>query len=306
MYCDAVFEGGGVKGIAFIGAIQEAEERGYRFKRLGGTSAGALIASLLAAGYTGKELEQYVDQLSFSSLLDRSELSKIPYLGNLLSLFFQNGIFQGKRLETWIKEMLLAKGVHTFGDLPANKLKIVASDISRGKFLILPDDLPAYNLDPYTFPIHQAVRMSCSIPYFLQPVTLRYRGKKVYIVDGALLSNYPIWLFDKKKDRHTCPTIGFRLKGAEQVAATTPIYGPVSMLFAIFSTMMEAHDRLYIKEKDAARTMFIPVENVRATDFQINAHKKKRLIQLGREEARRFFNQWNYNYYLEKYEGVRV
>lgn len=305
MFCDAIFEGGGVKGIAFIGAIQEAEERGYRFKRLGGTSAGALIASLLAAGYTGKELEQYIDQLSFTSFLDRSELGKIPYLGNLISLIYKNGIFQGKRLEAWIKEMLLIKGVHTFGDLPANKLKIVASDISRGKFLILPDDLPAYNLDPQTFPIHRAVRMSCSIPYFFQPVTLSYQGKKVYIVDGALLSNYPIWLFDQKKDRHICPTIGFRLRGAEKMS-TTPIHGPISMLWAIFSTMMEAHDRLHIKEKDAARTMFIPVENVKATDFQISRQKKKRLIQLGREEAKRFFDQWNYSLYLKKYEGVQV
>jgi NTE family protein len=53
---DAVFEGGGVKGIGLVGAVTVMEERGYRWMNLAGTSAGAIVASLLAAGYTGPEL----------------------------------------------------------------------------------------------------------------------------------------------------------------------------------------------------------------------------------------------------------
>lgn len=291
MKCDAVFEGGGVKGLAFVGAIQETERRGYQFERLAGTSAGALIASLLAAGYSGKELETYSEQLSLSCFLDPNKLGKVPYIGRFLSICFYNGVYQGKLLEEWIKKMLLAKGIYTFGDLPNEKLKIVASDISRGKILILPDDLTEYQLDPHSFPISKAVRMSCSIPYFFQPEILRYKNKKVYIVDGALLSNYPIWIFDSKKNGSIRPTLGYRLRGAEQLTSTTPIYGPISMFFAIFSTMLEAHDRLYISKKDAARTMFIPVDDIKTTDFYLTNEQKKKLIQLGRLEASDFFNR---------------
>jgi predicted acylesterase/phospholipase RssA len=53
---DAVFEGGGVKGIALAGAIVVAESLGVQWQRVAGTSAGAITACLLAAGYTGEEL----------------------------------------------------------------------------------------------------------------------------------------------------------------------------------------------------------------------------------------------------------
>jgi len=47
---DAVFEGGGVKGIGLVGAVNEIEKAGYEFENLAGASAGAIVASLLAAG----------------------------------------------------------------------------------------------------------------------------------------------------------------------------------------------------------------------------------------------------------------
>ena len=58
LIADAVFEGGGVKGIALVGAVAVAEEKGYRWANLAGTSAGAIVASLLAAGYTGAEFRR--------------------------------------------------------------------------------------------------------------------------------------------------------------------------------------------------------------------------------------------------------
>lgn len=52
----AIFEGGGAKGIWHIGAFKATEERNIKFSSIGGTSAGAIIASLIAAGYTADEL----------------------------------------------------------------------------------------------------------------------------------------------------------------------------------------------------------------------------------------------------------
>jgi predicted acylesterase/phospholipase RssA len=58
MFADLVLEGGGVKGIALVGAISVLEERGYEFRRVAGTSAGAIVWSLVAADARAAELEE--------------------------------------------------------------------------------------------------------------------------------------------------------------------------------------------------------------------------------------------------------
>lgn len=72
------------------------------------------------------------------------------------------------------------------------------------------------------------------------------------------------------------------------------------MLLAIFSTMMEAHDRQYVEQNHAARTIFIPVEDVKATDFAISDQQKKYLIELGRKETQKFFDRWDFSAYIHK------
>ena len=73
MKLDGVFSGGGIKGIALIGAYEEIENRGHRFDRVAGASAGAIIAALIAAQYSSKEIYQILDELSLESLLDETE-----------------------------------------------------------------------------------------------------------------------------------------------------------------------------------------------------------------------------------------
>ena len=75
---DLVFEGGGVKGIALIGALAVLEERGYEPQGVAGTSAGALLAALLAAGYTATELREIFLDFDFSSLQDTAWEDRIP------------------------------------------------------------------------------------------------------------------------------------------------------------------------------------------------------------------------------------
>jgi NTE family protein len=78
----------------------------------------------------------------------------------------------------------------------------------------------------------------------------------------------------------------------------------VTMTSAILSTMLEAHDRKYIEEHNASRTIFIPVKNIRSTDFSISDTQKKLLIDLGREEAKKFFNKWNFQAYIDQHRRV--
>ncbi|MDO7206006.1 patatin-like phospholipase family protein [Paraclostridium bifermentans] len=70
--------------------------------------------------------------------------------------------------------------------------------VTRKKLLVLPDDLVDYGLDPMEFEISKAVRMSVSIPLYFYPVELKYDNKSCFVVDGGLLSNFPIWIFDYK------------------------------------------------------------------------------------------------------------
>ena len=69
-----IFEGGGVKGIAYVGAIRELENRQImkNIKRVGGTSAGAINAVLLALGYTLKDTQKILMELNFKNFMDDS------------------------------------------------------------------------------------------------------------------------------------------------------------------------------------------------------------------------------------------
>jgi predicted acylesterase/phospholipase RssA len=67
---DAVFEGGGVKGIGMVGAVAVTEDQGYQFSNVAGTSAGAIVASLVAAGYNAGELKNILDNLDYTHFKD--------------------------------------------------------------------------------------------------------------------------------------------------------------------------------------------------------------------------------------------
>jgi len=219
---DAVFEGGGVKGIALAGAIDVAEKLGVKWKKIAGTSAGAITACLLAAGYSAEEIIRIVTKdMDFNKFMDEGLLDKIPLIGKIASAVFEKGIYEGDYFEEWMVEMLNAKGIKTFGDVKdengKHRLKLIASDVTRREMLILPDDLKKYGRDPDSFPIARAARMSMSIPYFFEPVEFDFMEssggtKKAFVVDGGLLSNFPVWLFDAPAGQlPRWPTYGFKL-----------------------------------------------------------------------------------------------
>lgn len=70
MIVDGVFSGGGIKGFAYVGAIQALEEKGIKFDRVAGTSAGAILATFIAAGFNAQKLEEIFDELNLKVLLD--------------------------------------------------------------------------------------------------------------------------------------------------------------------------------------------------------------------------------------------
>jgi NTE family protein len=309
---NGVFEGGGVKGIALAGAVHTAQRRGFTFDRVAGTSSGAIIASFLAAGYTGEEMRQMIIDMPFRNFLQRSPIYNTRWIGPAARLLLKKGLYSGEALENWVLQKLAAKGVRTFGDLRPGQLRIVASDISQGKLLVLPDDIAQYGIDPARFLIAKAVRMSTSIPYFFDPVIIRRRREPrkrkpkeesdyIYIVDGGLLSNFPLWLFDQQTDPgpHR-PTIGFQTVGRTKPSMRR-IGGPITMLTALFATMMDAHDDRYIEEANRFRTIKIPAQGVRVTQFDLTPEQSLELFRAGCESADKFFTSWTHELYEAEY-----
>ncbi|NEZ46971.1 phospholipase [Clostridium niameyense] len=302
MKADAVFQGGGVKAIGFIGAIYRLEEENIIWKRLAGTSAGAIVASLLAVGYTGRELKEIIYNIDYKKLEEKSLLQNIPLVGKPLELLIEKGILSTDSIEKYLIYLYKKKDKLKFKDISINgqsRLKIIATDVTNKKLLVLPDDIKDYGIDPMEFEISKAVRMSISIPFVFTPVKLNYMGQDVYIVDGGLTSNYPIWIFDVESVPRW-PTLGFKLKKSkEKIICGKADF--LSYVYDVADTVIECYDETYLNDKDKVRTISIPTLGVKSTDFHIDLSKKEDLFNIGYERADKFLKSWNFENYIRKY-----
>ena len=323
---DAVFEGGGVKGIGLVGAVYEIENAKYEFENIAGTSAGAIVASLLAAGYKSEEIKAELERLKYNDFKDEGLLDKLGVIGKGLSIGFEYGIYEGEYFEDWLDNLLRVKGKSTFGDIKTQysedkykyKLQVIAADITDRKLLVLPGDLKDFGYDPDQFSISRAVRMSMSIPVFFEPVKLRDNsGRTHYIVDGGVLSNYPVWLLDDGSKKPEWPTFGFKLvepdKRAFKGPDRNPINNPISFLKAVMGTMMDAHDNYHISRTrgDFDRTIGIPTvvkingreKEIKTTDFDITRDESHELFNNGAEAAQNFLKTWNFEDWKKNYRS---
>lgn len=96
MLINAVFEGGGVKGISLAGAVQGAQDCGIQFNRVAGTSSGSIVAALLAAGYRAEEMKVIIENTPFVSLLRRSPIFNTRWIGPAARLFLKKGLYSGR------------------------------------------------------------------------------------------------------------------------------------------------------------------------------------------------------------------
>ena len=254
MKYDLVFEGGGAKGFVLVGAYDEFVKRGHTHGRLLGTSAGAISAAFLAAGYTTQEMldalnerdaqghsvlasflgepapftpEQIRDS-AIRRLLKGVDVTLLPDFledklddtiarllaqdvssRHLFSFVERGGWFSADKFVTWLQAKLDAGqwrgGQRNFSKMTLSQFfaatqvefAVVASDTSGGRMLVL-----NHQTAP-DCPLVMAVRMSMSIPLLWEEVIWQdnwgtYRGRDITghaIVDGGMLSNFPIELF---------------------------------------------------------------------------------------------------------------
>lgn len=321
---DFVFEGGGVKGIGLSGAYRELSDRGYTAECVAGTSAGAINAALVACGFSGAEVEDVaLHQMKFPAFEDKTFLDRFGKPGDAAEFFRTRGMHSGDYFLDWMRALLAEKGVTKFGQLRnpsatnperTYRLQVIASDLSARSMLVLPRDAAQIGFDPDDLEIALAVRMSMSIPIFFNPVTAKDSdGQDHVIVDGGLLSNYPIWLFDAPGDAQPeFPTFGMLLVAPNQKAplvATGPdaqladVGSDIEFLKAMEATVTQAHDRFYVEQANYARTIPIPTLGVKTTEFDISPERTQALFDSGKSAAAKFLQTWDFQAYKDRFRS---
>lgn len=163
-----VLSGGGVRGLAHIGAIKALNEKGIFPDVIAGASAGALIATLYADGYTPDEIMAFFKE--------KELLKYVEIIIPKTSLVKMTGIIK------LFNKYLRAK---TFEELKIPVI-IAASNISKGKIEYFSQG-----------ELHKPLIASASIPVLFNPVKIN----DDYYVDGGLLDNFPVKAVEKDAEK---------------------------------------------------------------------------------------------------------
>lgn len=330
---DLVLEGGGVKGIAHIGAITTLEAHDYRFHRVAGSSAGSIAAAFTAACMkAGRKVSDIEPLLWPGRQRDSIDYAKVPggklnvigleQIRESVGILFQNGLYNSDYLRSWIHDALKREtGVERFRDLRLDdgrsdlsdnqkySLVVIVADLSRGSLVRLPWDYHLYNLDPDEQFVADAVRASASIPFFFKPVQLQWGLPSVnvsYLVDGGSCSNFPIEVFDRLDGKAPrWPTFGVKLSArAASGSLVNRVSGPFGFALALLDTVVNGNDNVQLAEPCVSeRTIFVDTSEVRAENFDLTPEQQKLLFTQGQQASIEFLSGWNWDAYKTRCAG---
>lgn len=328
LQADLVLSGGGVKGIGLVGAVVALMEAGYQVPRVSGTSAGSIVGAILAAAQQGNQLtpeqvRELAMDLPYRKFLDPEPLTRVPLVGAAWDLLSGDGMYKGDFAHQWIRSELLQLGVTTFGDLALDdkslppeqryKLVVTVADVTLGQLVRLPWDYRRlYGLDPDEQPVADAVRASMSIPFFFRTAKLTSKaGLTSTLVDGGVLSNFPLDSFDRPDGKAPrWPTFGVTLlpnlpqDNAKVLPALGPLHylGGPALLEDLITTMIVGRDQAYLNHPwVSARVIRVDSTNVGFLDFDISLKQKEELFQQGYQAAQAFLSTWNWPQYLQNF-----
>lgn len=312
---DLVLEGGGVKGVALVGAATALDEAGWRFERIAGSSAGALVGAVIAAMQQAGESMAHVDDimrtLDYRKMLDRRPggraLSWWPLLANGWGIARHLGMYRGHYMTQWVRGVLGEFGVRTFADLAFDdpgsalgqgqsfRLVVTASDLSRQRLMYLPWDLESYGVETASYPVSRAIRASSAIPFTFEPVDLFSKYGKSTLADGSLLRSYPIEIFDRHDGKASrWPTIGIRLSSpASERNPAKPVTGPISLMQNLIYTMVDSTQVRHVADPiDVDRSIFAKPRGVRWTDFDLTPEQQESLFAAGYAAGRKWVKRF--------------
>jgi NTE family protein len=331
---DLVLEGGGVKGVGLVGAVDQLMRSGYTFERVAGASAGSILGAFLAAGLTADQITEVMNSLHYKRVPDRGPPG-LPVVSEGVSLLCKGGAYEGDYARDFIFEKLKGFGVSTFGDLrrtdagddpnlPDNrkyKLVVMATDLTRGRLLRLPWDYPLLNLNPDEQLVADAVRASMSIPLFFDPITIRdgKTGEATTVVDGGVLSNFPVEIFDRTDGATPrWPTFGVQILpdlpgGLAQLLP--PIAHPAlralqplpagRLLEQVAATAFMGHDQTHLEQPCVScRTIRVDTAGIGVVEFGASAKKRQTVVANGAKAADQFLQTWDWGHYKNTCRGA--
>jgi NTE family protein len=278
----AVLAGGGAKGAALVGCLKAAELLQIEFVGYGGTSAGALVATLAAVGYTADELLVIMKGTPFShfvqdagssidrlaNVIDDLSLPKVTrHYWTVRSVYRNLGLSNGDHLTNFVHEKISDKYVDLktkskieFQDLDkrAKPLKIVASDLQTQAPKI-------YSMKSSDDSVTEAVRASTSYPFVFKPVL---RGES-HVVDGGLCSNLPTFLFDREREQNGLPVVAFDLAGPS--APISSNYGFKRFCLQMMDTAMTSGDQMRRKSPGVELVVVQVPSDISTLDFNLTS-----------------------------------
>lgn len=327
-----IFEGGGVKGIAYVGAVGVLEQKGItqNIQRVAGTSVGAINALLFGLNYTNDDVQKILWKLDFRNFKDDTW----GFIPDTIRLIRKFGWYKGDFFRNWIADLIAQKtgnSESTFKDLYALRTEKGFRDIYMiGTNLSTHfSEIFSYEHSP-DMPVADAVRISMSIPLFF--TAQRRAGGDVY-VDGGVLDNYPVKLFDraryiepavlethsmktdyyasmndqlKRTKKEISPyvynmeTMGFCLDTKQEISMfegdTEPVDHKIDSFFeyswGLIETVMDAQANQHLHADDWQRTIYIDSLGVKATQFDLDKKTKQALVKSGFDNTTAYFEKW--------------
>lgn len=275
-----VFEGAGIRGIAYAGAIEVLEQQGMLsgVQRIGGTSAGAITALLLSLRYPSAEITRIVNSTPYRKFND----GRFSIAGGINRMKKYFGWYRGRQFEKWLARLIANKTGNadiSFEDLHRlgyPDLYITGTSLDLQRTIVFSHE---------SFPkmrVRDAVRISMSIPLYFEAVFMTPEGRLVahpkqhrermhVMVDGGITANFPIHLFDSSRylpeGMKVHPgTLGFRIDNRQQIVhdslglpglAHRKIDTFNDYLKAFYSVMVENLNRADLGPADWQRTVAI-------------------------------------------------
>ncbi|MCX2741095.1 patatin-like phospholipase family protein [Pontibacter anaerobius] len=323
-YRNLVLEGGGIRGIAYGGALNELDSLGIlpQIERVAGTSAGAIQAAFLAVGYTPQE----ITEITFSTPVQKFNDGRFIFFGGTSRLFKQYGWYRGDKFTDWLGQQIKAKTGNadlTFAELHKLTLQNKAKDLYVTGTNLTDQCVMVFSHE--TFPnmqLKHAVRISMSIPLYYRAVLLDQEGNVVtnpqkgqqvdVLVDGGVLANFPITLFDDPKyldstalckdtaeSYYNHQTLGLRLDRDEQITfdeqqaglAPYSINGFSDYMGAFYTIVKESLNRQHLQPQDWDRTISISTAGFSPRVRKLSEAEKGTLLASGRKGVQAFMSR---------------
>ena len=268
-YTSLVFEGGGVRGIAYVGIMRKLQEKGIlsNIKNVGGSSAGSQMATLVALGFTVKEIQEIMVELPIESFRDNS----CGCFRDIYRFINEFGYNKGEFMNNYFEDIIKCKtGIKkaTFQnlyDITNKHLKITGTCLDTESLEIFD------HINTPDMPVSLAIHISSCIPFFFKAV--KYNGKTY--IDGGCLKNFPLDLFIDDEGK----TLAFDLVNNEKERQHN-VKDMKDFTMGFVNMMLLAANRIdTVNEK--VDIVKINTGNVSAFDFDIDTNKIEYLISMG-------------------------